>query len=80
MVRQHNLEAAQATFPDFIFKVIKERQYSGGFVEEEDALWLPEWLKEMTKYWEEAVTELALVASNFAQAVYSCLQKSLQQE
>jgi hypothetical protein len=79
MVRQHNLEAAQAAFPDFIFKVIKDRRYSGGLIEE-DALWLPEWLKEKTKYWEEAATELALVASNFAQAAYACLQKALQQE
>jgi hypothetical protein len=33
-----------------------------------------------TKFWEEAVADLASAAPNFSQAAYSGLQKSLQQE
>jgi hypothetical protein len=78
VVPQHNLESAQAAFPDFGFKATMGSHYLGGFIGEDDALHA--WLHEKTKTWEEAVGDLASVAPNFPQAAYSDLQKSLEQE
>ena len=78
VVRQHNLEAAQKAFPDFGFKVTTGNRYLGGFVGENDAL--QDWIRKKTKFWEEAVADLASAAPNFPQAAHSGLQKSLQQE
>ncbi len=75
---QHNLESAQAAFPNFGFKVTMGNHYLCGFIGKDDALWA--WLCEKTQAWEEAVADLASVAPNFPQAAYSGLQKSLQQE
>jgi hypothetical protein len=50
----------------------------GGFIGNDIALC--SWLRKKTKNWEEAVADLAKVASNFPQTAYSDLQKSLQQE
>ena len=50
----------------------------GGFIGEDKAL--NEWLGGKTKFWTEAVTDLASVTQAFPQAAYSGLQKSLQQE
>jgi hypothetical protein len=50
----------------------------GCFIGEDEAL--NEWLREKTKIWTEAVTDLTSVTQAFPQAAYSGLQKSLQQE
>jgi hypothetical protein len=61
-VRQHNLEAAQKTFPDFGFKVTTGNRYLGGFIGKENAL--RDWIQEKTKLWEEAVADPASAAPN----------------
>jgi hypothetical protein len=78
VVRQHNLEAAQNAFPDFGFEVTTGSRCLGGFVGEDSAL--QNWIREKTKFWEEAVADLTSAAPNFPQAAHSGLQKSLQQE
>jgi hypothetical protein len=77
-IEEHNLESAQAAFPDFGLRVTMGNHYLGGFIGKDDALCA--WLLKKSQAWEEAVADLASVAPKFPQAAYSGLQKSLQQE
>jgi hypothetical protein len=75
-MQQHNLEEARFQFP--AFKVRTGNRYLGGFIGKDEAL--NECLREKTRFWTEAVTDLTSVTQAFPQAAYSGLQKSLQQE
>jgi hypothetical protein len=64
---------------DAIWHSVLGSRYLGGFIGEDSSV-LRNWIREKTKFWEEAVADLASAAPNFPQAACSGLQKSMQQE
>jgi hypothetical protein len=71
-VRQHKLEKPVRKHSQTLIS------RSRGFAREDSAL--REWIRENSKFWEEAVAALASAAPNFPRAAFTGLHKSLQQE